>query len=359
MSSQEIQFELPQNIDRYLATLCKLYEKEGKKLLQQIIVNAKIKVHAEWSYDNWNGGTYGHAVYMSIPESLYLSTVDEKSELQTEIREGINKIHDVQNEFIDEVFFELEVPEEHDWRKSSGLLITHNKSVPAPVANRIWDKDCFRLFLSHKTEVKKETNALKEQLKKYGISSFVAHVDIQPTKEWLVEIENALHTMDAFAALLTEDFHDSLWTDQEVGFAFGRGVPIISLKLGRDPYGFIGKFQALSCTWQTAPAEIAKILIKKEHMLTAYLNAVHRCQYYDDGNNLSELLPFIDNLSATQVNKIIEAFNENSQIRDSYGFNGKKPRYYGDGLLPHLNRLTGKTYALTTGGKIALKKNNQ
>ncbi len=29
--------------------------------------------------------------------------------------------------------------------------------------------------------------------------------------------------MDALAALLTTDFHDSNWTDQEVGFAIGRG----------------------------------------------------------------------------------------------------------------------------------------
>jgi len=80
--------------------------------------------------------------------------------------------------------------------------------------------------------------------------------------------------MDSFVALLTGGFHDSLWTDQEVGFAFGRGVPIISVKLEIAPYGFIGKFQALSCNWETAPAEIAKILIKKEPMLNAYVIAV-------------------------------------------------------------------------------------
>jgi hypothetical protein len=285
-----------------------------------------------------------------------LSTVNEKSELQTEIRDGINKTHDIQNEFIDEVFFEMEVPEDHDWRKDSGLLITHKRLIPDPVASRIWGKDGFRLFLSHKTEVKKETSALKDQLKKYGISSFVAHVDIQPTKEWLDEIENALHTMDSFVAILTNDFHDSLWTDQEVGFAFGRGVPIISLKLGKDPYGFIGKFQALSCSWETAPLEIAKILIKKEPMVNAYITAIQNCQQYEVGNNLSKLLAFIDKLSDHQVEKIITAFNENSQIRDSYGFNGKRPRYYGDGLVGHLQRLTNKSYKLTSKDRLVLNE---
>lgn len=352
MNEQEIDFELPKNIERYLATLSKYYGKEGQRQLQEIIVNSQHRVHAEWSCDNWNGGTYGHALYLAIPESIYLSTVNEKAELQSQIREGLNKIHDIQNEFVEEVFFEMEVPDDNDWRKDSGLLVAHNRVIPDPVANRIWEKDCFRVFLSHKAEVKKETSGLKDKLKLYGVSCFVAHEDIHPTKEWQNEIENALHTMDSFIALLTDGFHDSLWTDQEVGFAFGRGVPIISVKMGKDPYGFIGKFQALSCTWETAPTEIAKILIKKEPMLNAYINAVQNCQGYDGCNKLAELLPFIDRLSDNQSEKLIKAFNENSQVYDSYGFNGKTPRYYGDGLLHHLRRFTNIDYKLSSRGKI-------
>jgi len=352
MNSQEDKFELPPNIDRYLAILSKYYGKEDQKQLQEIIVNSKPRIHVGSSYDNWNGGIHGHTLYLAMPESIYLNTVNKKAELQTKIREGINKIHDIQNEFIDEVFFEMEVPEEHDWRKDSGLLVTHNRVIPDPIANRIWDNDCFRVFLSHKTEVKKETSELKDKLKLYGISCFVAHEDIHPTKEWQNEIENALHTMDSFVALLTDGFHDSLWTDQEVGFAFGRGVPIISVKLGKDPYGFIGKFQALSCTWEKAPNEIAKILIKKDPMLNAYINAIQNCTNYDSGNKLSKLLPYIDQLTDSQIEKLQKAFNENSQVSDSYGFNGKNPKYYGDGLMYHLRRISNIDFKLSSRGKI-------
>jgi hypothetical protein len=69
MNENTINFELPSKIDRYLATLCKFYERENNNLLQQILVNAKIRVNPGWSYDNWNGGTYGHAIFMSLPES--------------------------------------------------------------------------------------------------------------------------------------------------------------------------------------------------------------------------------------------------------------------------------------------------
>ncbi|MEX2410759.1 MAG: toll/interleukin-1 receptor domain-containing protein [Candidatus Paceibacterota bacterium] len=352
MNEQEVKYELPPKIDSYLATLSKYYGKEGQKQLQEIIINSKPRVHTGWSYDNWNGGTHGHALYLAIPESIYLNTVNEKSELQSKIQEGLNKIHDIQNEFVDEVFFEMVVPDDYDWRKDSGLLITHNRVIPDPVANRIWDKDCFRVFLSHKTEVKKETSKLKDEMKLYGISCFVAHEDIHPTREWQNEIENALHTMDSFVALLTEKFHDSLWTDQEVGFAFGRGVPIISVKLGKDPYGFIGKFQALSSSWENTSIEIVKIFIKKDPMLNAYIKAIQNCPEYEIANKLSELLPFIDKLTDIQVENLINGFNENSQVSGSYGFNGEKPINYGYGLVYHLSRITNINFKTSSRGKI-------
>ena len=142
--------------------------------------------------------------------------------------------------------------------------------------------------------------------------------------------------MDAFVALMTEGFHESVWTDQEVGVAFGRGVPIISVKLEKDPYGFIGKFQALSCSWESAAKEIVKILVKHDQMLHTYIKAVENCIGYVHGNTLSEILPYIDKLSSQQVNLLISAFNENGQVQDSFGFNGKMPHRYGDGLPSHL-----------------------
>src|SRR5579862_5516118 len=130
----------------------------------------------------------------------------------------------------------------------------------------IWGKG-YRVFLSHKAEVKHKAAELKDAIAPFGATCFVAHADIKPTREWQDEIENALRTMDAFVALLTEKFHKSKWTDQEVGFAIARGVPIIPVKLGTDPYGFIGKFQALACDWDDAPLALINLLIRQPRML--------------------------------------------------------------------------------------------
>jgi hypothetical protein len=80
----------------------------------------------------------------------------------------------------------------------------------------------------------------------YGISAFVAHNDINPTIEWQNEIELALSTCDALVALLHPGFHESKWTDQEIGFVMGRSMPAFSVTLGETPYGFIGKTQAFN-----------------------------------------------------------------------------------------------------------------
>jgi hypothetical protein len=110
----------------------------------------------------------------------------------------------------------------------------------------------FRLFISHIAKDKDKATRLKDCLAPYAISGFVAHEDIHPTLEWQKEIEHALYTMDAFLAIHTPGFKDSFWTQQEIGFAVGRGAKIISFKMGEDPTGFISKHQALARRNRTA-----------------------------------------------------------------------------------------------------------
>lgn len=225
-------------------------------------------------------------------------------------------------------------------------------SVSEEAQKSIWGDDLCRVFLSHKTEVKEDVAKLKERLELFGIAAFVAHEDINPTEEWQREIENALFSMDALVALITDTFSESDWTDQEVGVAVGRRVPIIPVKLGRDPYGFIGKVQALSCSWGEAAKEIAKILLRQGRMLDVYVKAVQKCPSFDDGNILSEVLPSIERLSEQQAKDLMSAYNENMEVRGSFGFNGTNSFRYGHGLLYHLNRLTGRTYGLSESREI-------
>jgi hypothetical protein len=155
--------------------------------------------------------------------------------------------------------------------------------------------------------------------------------------QWLDEIENALASMEGLVALMTENFHDSQWTDQEIGYAFAREVPIIAIRLGIDPYGFIGKFQALSASWNDAPKEILKILCKQPGFFPAYLSSLRSCKKWTDANNLAECLPLFDRLSEAQISKLVEIYNSNSDLAGSYGFDGTKPKLFGRGIIHFLN----------------------
>ena len=152
----------------------------------------------------------------------------------------------------------------------------------------------YLIFLSHKAEVKKQIQTLKKGLEKYGVEAFLAHSDIDPGTEWQEEIVEALESMDAFVPVLTEGFNESQWTDQEVGYAIAREVPIVPLRMGMDPYGFMGKIQALSCAWEDAPKEIIKVLARDSISVDGFVETVSECPDFATANRLSEILPAIE-----------------------------------------------------------------
>lgn len=117
----------------------------------------------------------------------------------------------------------------------------------------------FRLFISHVSAEKKKATRMKECLSSYGIQAFVAHEDIHPSLEWQIEIERGLHNMDALLAIHTVGFEKSFWCQQEIGFALGRNIKIVSLEFGELPTGFISKFQAIKRSNRTAE-EIAVLI---------------------------------------------------------------------------------------------------
>lgn len=125
---------------------------------------------------------------------------------------------------------------------------------------RIWGSDNADhplLFLSHKAKYRDKISKLAKNLNADGIRTFVAHHDVKPTLEWRSEILNALDTMTHFVAFLTDGFHESRWTNQEVGYAFGLGKPRLFVKLSKvDPGGLANAEQALEANWDNAAEKI-------------------------------------------------------------------------------------------------------
>ncbi len=355
MSKGDRQFHLPGKVDSYLATLNRLYERSGDKLLREIVINSVVSIHEGWDYDNWNGGTYGHAITLTMSEDLYLRIIDVKGDIQQRIVADLNKLDNSQNEHVSEVFLEMEAAGQDDWREQTGVYRPRAiaPSIAPDALQRIWGTEHVRLFLSHKASVKENVSALKHAFRIFcGITAFVAHEDIEPTEEWQREIERALFSMDALAALLSEDFHDSNWTDQEVGVAIGRGVPLIAVRLGMDPYGLMGKNQGLGgCNWSDLKglaANVFALLYKRlpdksrlfECALAAY--AASTC-FADSAWKVKNLLSVFDTLSADQVKRLLDAYHANSQNATSFsGMDLLKPlleKWTGEQWVVHRSRL--------------------
>jgi hypothetical protein len=124
-------------------------------------------------------------------------------------------------------------------------------------------KRFFRLFISHTHPHARDVNLLSAALSAHGVAAFVAHDAIQPTKQWLDVIVQALRECEALAAYLTSDFHNSEWTDQEVGAAIARDLLVFPLRLDVNPYGFIGRYQAMHAAGKDPndlASEIANVL---------------------------------------------------------------------------------------------------
>ena len=127
--------------------------------------------------------------------------------------------------------------------------------------NQIWGEDYNRkkrVFLSHRAGYRREVAHVREYLESQGLCCFLAHEDINPSKIWQNVILNALDTMDVFIGFLSKDFHiGGGWPDQEVGYAYQRGVPRVFVKLeGVDPVGMVAREQALITSWESAGQKI-------------------------------------------------------------------------------------------------------
>ena len=259
-------FELPKQLPTYRLRLHVQYSHAGERQLRDVIGRSYAFVIEETVYDQWNGGTYGHDVYLYLPiEELGKVHIDDIDDVAGRIREDLNKVSDQdKNEFFSSVHLQLFDDSDENCRRAKPL-----RSRPERDADTlpIWKRGMVRLFISHRDEHKVKANELAQALEPYGISSFVAHDAIEPTTVWQAEIVKGLETMEIMLAFVTDDFHDSIWANQEIGFALGRNIPIVSLKLQKgEPKGFIASQQALKCDYDNADdaaPRIYRLLIDK------------------------------------------------------------------------------------------------
>lgn len=186
-----------------------------------------------------------------------------------------------------------------------------------------WKDGNFRIFISHLAKKKETAAELREALEMFAISAFVAHEDIVPSRQWQFEIELALQSCDALVALMETGFHKSYWTDHEIGFAYGRGLPVIPVGMGEMPYGIIGKIQALKFEDVNKLAEtIFRILITDRRtalkMSYALLSRFEKSNTFASSAQNLRLLKKIKVWDEEFIARLKAAPRNNDQIKGSF-----------------------------------------
>jgi hypothetical protein len=220
-------------------------------------------------------------------------------------------------------------------------------TTPATEGLGPWQADHFRLFLSHAHAHKGTAGEIRTRFLPWAIDTFVAHDTIEPSKEWQDEIESALGTADAIAALLTPEFVQSSWCDQEIGYCLARGIPVVPLLHGVMPHGFIGKFQGLHTegqnAWSIAP-NLFKILAThealREKMIWPIVQRYVNSPNFDGTREAFELLKTIpaEHWTKDMISAVEDEALQNKQVAEAFPWHDSRPMPqavsgYLDGLL--------------------------
>lgn len=194
----------------------------------------------------------------------------------------------------------------------------------------LWRPGKLRAFCSHVSAYKELVSDVKAQLGGYYIDCFVAHEDIEPSKHWQEEIRSALRSCHVLLAFLTDGFHESNWTDQEVGFCVARGIPILPIKCGIDPYGFISHIQAIPAT-DCKPVPIAQAVLStlvanpatSAMASEAVIEGFVTSSSWEAAKSGVYPLGRLKFISEDNLKRIENALEENSQIKEAFGVPAK------------------------------------
>jgi hypothetical protein len=304
----------PMPTERVVATVAELARLQDRAYLADLLAAADARIEAT----DWDRGVDYYTLFLVVPLPIYATIEPKLGEVEEVLLGKVKKVtRDIGSNELARVTV---LP----------ALQEPAADIVRPVSDvdekRIWDPGMFRLFISHVAIHKVAVSNLKTQLGYLGISGFVAHEDIEPTREWQDEIVLALRSMQAMAVLLTPEFHPSPWTDQEVGAAVVRGVTIVPVRLGSDPYGFMARHQALSGTLQPAKdlamavaMSLTKNPLTSVPMREALVVAIESASSFVASIAASKLLVELPDLAQSQLHRIEAALRDNSQVSDAFG----------------------------------------
>ncbi len=329
--------KFPVPIDRLVATVASVLDSGGRGELAHLLRVAT-------PYITESGRDFGTSYYtltLELPVPEYAGIESRTEESEQSLRDAFQR-----------------AIRRHDSHHISAIVIAPSFDDASAIAltppsadiDHIWQPGMFRLFMSHVSKYKEAVGELSRKLRVYGVSGFVAHVDIKISEEWRGEILSALASMDAMTVILTPGFHESSWTDQEFGFALGRRVVVIPIMIGTQPYGFLERQQGMHgdlAQLDPIVAEIVDTLLRrretKAHMRRCLVTGLERADSYAEARMIAWRITSRTDFAIRELERIESSILANRQVRDSVGPGLRK---FLDGLTIKGDRPTSGAHSL-------------
>ena len=183
----------------------------------------------------------------------------------------------------------------------------------------------YDIFLSHSDRQKVLAGDIKRGLEDIiNCDVFLAHDDLEGGEIWQDGLRTRIKNCEYFLILLSREYHESNYTDQETGIAYAYDKHIIPISIdGTIPYGFMHIYQPIKATdlKKTVIYEIAKQIINKgistNERINHYIQLLKNSYSFNNAIFLSGLLPYQHEYSKEQINKLADIFIENDQVNGS------------------------------------------
>lgn len=319
-------YVIPQRMNQYVRRLESEYRHTSFKRIGDVILNSQVRIEQETEYD-WNSERQGHDVIFLIPESLMANIpLNEQESIESRLATDLNKAcSSARDEYIANVRF--------DYLDEDGNAepLTVIRSGAPHNYDRLWRPHTLRLFISHRDTAKAIVQELAQCLEANGVSSFVAHEAIEPNEDWQKEIRAALQSMDAMLVFITDDIFESIWVNQEIGYALARSVPIFSIKLGvQDPAGFIQNRQAIRGSSKDSAGNAIKVWTAMKKKLSdssryrdVVINQFMNAGSFSRAKATFEELRTLSDFTNDEISGLVEAYITNGQLYNCWHLSEK------------------------------------
>lgn len=299
------------NIGRIVDFIGVRLQNEGAEELLSLWRQAEFSYYELESYGRYEG----HVLNAIIPARLYHSIGLKRLKMQKSLKAfGDEAFAAFDRDYLEEVKIVPRAEDDSSWRLGFEAPV----QIIEAEASRLWKPDMLRLFVSHRSNVKKPLAQVKQELLGYGVDCFLAHEEIRKTKKWRDMIMQGLLSCHAVLAVGTEGYAGSPWCNQEIGWGLARGVLVLPLLAGESPDGFHAEYQGPTSDL-TDPAitakSVAEALCEDERsaglLFRGFAKIIEEAYSWETLRDVGYRLNHLDNCPVDELALVESAFKNN------------------------------------------------